>query len=416
MNLSGVLDGSFSEDHSLVDHGWLGDTESVIDLSLVKKTNDIKPQLELEWGLSKGTSFDIDDPVSTIETNSEDNFDNSDESEKVVFFARDLMNRGFRGSKVVEALRKKYPQESLRKASDGLRDMFAFEGIVGRIMVDARGYKDCHSAMKSASASPYKRFIKHVYGCTCGDPHMIPENDLDVIGDNFESTGDSIQDFFASESAPKKMIAHCASIRLPIYAGGGDLDPSFVDSTLIDMNNLGMVAPSVVASIQNRKISNVAKIKAAFEWIDQQMDDEENGQYAEPVDNQEFKIQEADNELEIFDAPEEYVAPDSLEISLDDVDVMDEGAEQLPIELMDETSEGQIGLEDEASIFEPISIDEQPGSVSFDIEESIPDIEFIPEQFKEPEFEGIDEYEIEEEKIIPSDLQISMKQDQEIEL
>lgn len=374
MNLTNMLRRDAAvEDHSLVDHSWVETGLSrkdgpILDIESMKNPNNVKPQLEVEWGLGGG-DIDLDEPAGIVQRNipEDDNDANS-----VILFARDMMNRGARGRQVAAALRGKYPQPLLAKAQKGLRAMFALEGLVGRIMVDARGYRNCQAAVKSASLSPYKRFIKYVYGCSCGDPHTIPIREHGVIGSVAAGTGNATDDFFASDHSASVSVPHCRSTMMPILSSRGDLDPSLMDGTLVEMMNLTPLPESVADQIRAMKCSDMAKIRAAFRWIDKQADSAEDAKYAGRVDASEFQLRRADNEIDLSGLP----------------------LAELPV-------------------------DEKPGDIELDELFDAPQIDVDLVQFQEPEFEGSDEVTLDPTKSAPADLAVEMVHginEQDIEL
>jgi hypothetical protein len=138
-------------------------------------------------------------------------------------------------------------------------------------------------------------------------------------------------------------------------------------------------------------ISNLAKARAAFRWLDKQVDAAEDRKYADVVDNSEFIVQQADNEIDIFDGPEAGIEVDGTNPSLstdidydplgqnmfdgmgaipggmDEVEVVGEfGQEQLPIELMDERgSSALVQVNDPEEVFEQQDI--EPNQVDMDV-------------------------------------------------
>ena len=356
------------EDHSLVDHTWLEDP-SVMDLSSMRNPNNIKPELEMEWGLG-GPTINLDEPAGVVQRNIPE--EDMGDASAVILFARDMMNRGCSGRQVAASLKSKYPPVLLAKASKGLRGMFAMDGLVGKILVDARGYKSCQDAMKSANASPYKRFIKCVYGCDCGDAHELPMNDAVVIGPVPETTGNAMDDFMASDGGTVKMAAsHCRSTMMPRMAAG-DLDKSLLDGTLTELMNTTPLPEGVVKDLRAMKVSNLAKARAAFRWLDKQADKADDAKYAGKVDASEYSLKRADNEIDIVDAVPSDIAVNEMPGELD-------------VEIFDAPS----------------------SSLDFDVE-----------QFKEPEFEGVgDEVGLDEE-VTPDglvDVELLSRPDDEME-
>ena len=377
------------EDHSLVDHSWLKDG-SILNIESMRNPNNIKPQVEVEWGLG-GPDIDIDEPAGAVKRNIPE--ENLGDAGAVILFARDKMNRGLRGSQVVAALRAKYPAALLASASTGLRQMFAMEGIIGRIAIDARGYKNCQAAVKAASNSPYKRFIKYVYGCSCGDHHILPMNDTSIIGSDVASCGNGFDDFLAGDKTTAKTAAYCRTTMLPVMAAG-DLDKSLLDSTLIDMGDLTPVPQEVVKKVGAMKASNLRKIQAAFKWLDKKADATESSRYAGKVDASSFQLKKADNEIDFFNGPEAEIevdgtnpylmtdidprapfktnfdGPTSLPGLLDDLEAMTpqgEGEAQIPIELMDERGGAtQVQIDQPAQPIKRQVVEQRPCNMDVD--------------------------------------------------
>ena len=354
MDLTDVLR-DVSKAASLVDHEWyvegiLNPGKPTFDPAAegIKKRNNVKPELEVEWGMA-GPQIDLDEPAGVVERNIPvENLENI--TDKVIMFARDQQNKGKMGKMLVKALRANFDQGTLKIAKSALRKQFALDGIVGCIAVDGRGYKSCQDALKAASNSPYKHFIKHVIGCQCGDPHMLPQvatASLKKLSE--EVTGNATDDFFASSDHKVAMTSHCRSTMLPILSWRGDLDPSEMDSTMLDIQNTTGLPEGETDKLwddrkNNKYSSNLEFIRAAFREVEAYKGKKEAIDYSKKADISDFMIQPSDNEID-FSTP---IQPD-LDL-----------------------------------------IPEQPELDVVEGEEFMPqDVEM--EQFMEPEFEGIDE-------------------------
>jgi hypothetical protein len=444
MNLTAIFKRDAAiEDHSLVDHSWMKETGlsrddgAILNIESMRNPNNVKPQLEMEWGLG-GPDINLDEPAGMVKRNIPE--ESLGDSDAVILFARDLMNRGFRGRQVVASLRAKYPHVLIAKAQKGLRAMFALEGLVGRIMVDARGYKNCQAALKAASSSPHKKFIKYVYGCTCGDPHVLPMNDRSVIGNISASSGNGFDDFLAGENTTLKLVSHCRSTMLPIMASQGDMDKSLLDDTFVEMMNLTPIPQGVINQVTAMSTSNLGKVRAAFRWLDKRIDATEDAKYAGGVNASEFEIRRADNEIDLSGLPQDdlsvdgtqpslmtdietegfaptnFDGPDTLPSIFENVELMTSpDQEQIPVELMDEENMAEIGLADDVTAPGQIDMDERSGDIEVELFDS-PQLDIEMSQFNEPEFEGTDEIDLECPKCIPSDLDVNMTQGQDIEL
>ena len=377
MDLTDVLR-DVSKSAALIDHEWyvsgmLKPGEPTFDAESegIKKRNNVKPELEVEWGMA-GPQIDLDEPAGKVDRNIPDEC-MPDMTEKVIMFARDQQNRGRMGKKLVRALRAKFDQKTLRMAKDELRKQFAFDGVVGCVAVDGRGYKSCQDALKAAANSPYKHFIKHVIGCQCGDPHMIPSAATSTLSklsamtkEEEDKTCNATDAFFASGEHKTSVTAHCRSTMLPIISWRGDLDPSEMDSTMVDIQNTtGLPEGSFDKLWDDRKngkySSNLEMMRAAFREVEAHKGRMESVDYSKKADINDFMIQPSDNEID-------FAAPAQSDIDL---------------------------------------IPEQ--SVLDDIEQE----EFAPQdvemcQFMEPEFEGTDVVPVEDVKPLPQTLEMEM--------
>lgn len=284
MNLTSIFRKDAAiKDAAVTNLEWLQDGiihpgEPQLDLSGVKKHNNIKPELEVQWGNAPG-AVDLNEPAGEVKRNVPE--EAQMDAGPVILFARDMMNRGSSISKVASALKAKYDLPTLKKAKAGLTELFKMDGIIGRIAVDGRGYESCKDAYKAASNSPYKRFIKYAIGCCCGDPCMMPVNQSELMGDVVtESTGNPMDDFLASKQASEvKKVACCRSTMLPILSG--DLSPNEMDDTLVEVMNVTGMPPAVKEQIASKNASNMAKVKAAFRWLDRNAAEEQEKKYSD---------------------------------------------------------------------------------------------------------------------------------------
>jgi len=197
---------------------------------------DTKPEIELQWGYGDIEPEFNEPNAGEVERNIP--VEDLGDASPVIMFARDQMNAGVMGRDLVGLLKQRFDQSSLMAAREGLSEMFRLQGIVGCVAIDGRGYKSCREAMKMASRSPFKRFIRYVIGCECGDHEMLPDG-RDMTANEVESTGNPLDDFLGDGAAHKEALrAHCRSTMLPVIAGEGDLDESEMDQTLVEVLNL----------------------------------------------------------------------------------------------------------------------------------------------------------------------------------
>jgi hypothetical protein len=372
MNLNDVL-----KEASVIDHSWWVDGilqpgKPTFDAESedIRKRNNVKPELEVEWG-GAGPNVDLNEPAGVVERNIPE--ENLEDVDSIIVFARDMMNRGMPGASIVRELKAKFDQTTLKKAQSGLRKQFALDGIVGCIAVDGRGYKDCHAALKAASCSPYKHHIKYVIGCHCGDPQLIPLNSSLGIGKVVKSSGNAVDDFLGSEAEHKTaMVSHCRSTMLPILSFRGDLDPSEMDQSLLDLMNMSGLPEAQYQNLwddrkNNKLSSNLGTIRAAFRWLNARKHKDGSSKCAQPVGPSEFQVGVADNPLDILPPP---VA-----------DITD--------------------------------LDAAPGNVSLEVP-SFESLDVEMDLFREPEFEGTDEVALNDVQSPEGLLDIDMRQDMEI--
>ena len=304
MNLSNF----FERDAAIVDHDWMakgltepeGPDGSLFDFDAIKNPNNIGPELEVQWGGGDG-AIEFSEPAGIVQRNLPD--DAEDDANNVIIFARDQMNRGVMGRDLTNSIREKFSSEAIRKSSEGLREQFKLEGIVGCIAIDGRGYESCQEALKVAENSPNKRFIRYVIGCQCGDPQEIVADSQDGLMDSIvKSTGNAADDFLANtQKHAVKLVSHCRSTMLPIM--GQDIDPSEVDSGLIDLVRVNDLPDGEVEKLEkdrhnDKYSSNKSVLQAAFRRAQALREASEEAPYVVPVDASDFRLHQADNEIE----------------------------------------------------------------------------------------------------------------------
>jgi len=300
------------------------------------------------------------------------------------------MNRGVMGKKLISSLRQKFTADDLKAAKDGLRSQFALEGIVGCIAVDGRGYKNCQAALAAATHSPFKGFIRHVIGCSCGTPHQIPSSDGRMVV--AESKSGSVDEFLASgDNEGTKLVSHCQSTMLPILAAKGDLDSSEMDQTLIDVMNVTELPEDAVQTIRESKCGNLQKVQKAFRQLVSIRDRREAEKYSGKVDTAGFVVDTEERPIELVDAPKkEEVA----------VDLNRETTAELQINSKKDGSKG-------------LPVNEKPAELVADVVAfAAQDVEM--ETFKEPEFENADEIGLDEELPGPGEVDVDLRQDMQV--
>jgi hypothetical protein len=268
-----------------------------------QKDNNIKPALEVEWGM--GTVIPSFDEKNSGEVQRNLPAESQVDVGDVIVFARDQMNRGVMGKSLLASLKRKFTSDLLVKAShNGLRKQMDLEGIVGCIAVDGRGYKSCKAAMEACSHSPFKSHIKYVMGCECGTPHMLPSKTASMK--EVSSSGNGFDDFMNSnDKAEVEKVAHCQSTMMPIMAGAGDLDESEMDQSLTELINVASLPASVARNIKAGQLSNIKKVQLAFKKLVAIQETNETYKYSSKIENAGFVIDTEDRPIDLVDVRDE---------------------------------------------------------------------------------------------------------------
>lgn len=373
MSIASIMDEGTIRKSSLQDLRWLetglvqpGNPNFSPTGPIGQKDNNIKDDLQIEWGYG-AIAPDLSEPdAGFVERTLPEGFN----AAPIVFFARDMMNRGLTGRRLSAALRSKFSSEDLVAAKEQLSKQLALQGIVGTIAVDGRGYKDCKAALRSASISPYRGFIKYVIGCSCGTPHMMPDN-REAGRTMSASSGNAVDDFMAaSEPHRMAMVSHCRSTMLPILAARGDLDKSELDSTLVELVNIAGLPAGMSAKIRNYKATNLNKVRVAFRFISERSEAGASGKYTGKVNTSEFVVD----------------------------------TEERPIELVTPVDASQI------------DVDPTPARMSAEEAVQLPPQEIEMKTFEEPEFRGGSDIELDEPTVRPDDIKVDMSGGGDIEL
>lgn len=300
MDLTSIM----RRDAAIVDHEWMKSkgglisrgNQPLLDVEGITNPNNTKPELEVQWGGGTGPDFEFADQEDAGVV--ERDLDGDGDVDDVVIFARRMMNKGLMGRDLNRALRNKFAVETLKKASDGLSNLFNLEGIIGCIAVDGRGYENCRTALDDAKLSPYKAHIKYVIGCNCGTPHTLPKNAQGPLLGMGSTTGNAVDDFFASDNGHEEtLISHCRSTMLPILSS--DLDPSEVDSGIIDLMTTTELPQDVAEEVKKQK--GMKAMQAAFKWLQRAREARQDAEYAASVDVSEHILKPSEPVVEIND-------------------------------------------------------------------------------------------------------------------
>lgn len=370
------------------------------------KDNDSKDDLELQWNYG-----DIGNDYSNSPEAAKQPLP-TDSTKEIVQKMRDYLNQGMPKNDIIILMVQSYPQDAVVAALKQwkAKNMHKLEGIVGRVAVDVRGYKTPKDAMRSASKSPYKKFIKYVVGYNGDNVIHVTENSKTLLASNeAESTGNATDDFFASENKDVKANVYCKDLMMPLLARSFDLDDSYADSTLVEMSASNLLTEKEVADISSQPISAYAKVKKAFLLIDEKKKLAKAKSYKGKVDASAFKIKKADTPIEISNE-----APKGVEIT----DVAPPKPEEVIVPVV--SSLKNVKIEKDSGLQVKVG-KEKPKSLNFKVKKADLelDIEKKPEEsldvmaecFKEAEFEGIDNVELDEEKKAEGMLDVDERSD-----
>jgi len=317
MNLDDML-----KEASIIDHSWYENglstvvEEEVADMA-DPKPNNIKNELEVEWG-NGGPVLDLGEDIDVVKRNIPEG---EDLGPRVVMFARECMNRGMMGKELISALKGKFDAHTMTAEKEELKAQLDLQGFVGCVAIDGRGYNSCKEALASAENSPYKDAIKCVIGCSCGDAVEMPVTGEGII--LAESSGNSMDDFMASEDVYKpESIACCCSTMLPIVSAQSDIDEEYMAPSTLDLMNVTGLPEGEIAAIEASEGSWKDKAKKAFKAAYRAKEAAVEAPYKDTVDASEYKLTVADNEIEIEGEP---VAP--IEVAPEMAEVIVESSE-----------------------------------------------------------------------------------------
>lgn len=426
MNLDGMLKEGSLTDLSWLENGMKNPGEITFNPFEGHKDNNIKHEAQEQWGYS--------DISPIFDENSGEVLRNIPEKDlgdaaPVVVFARHLMNQGATASVVDRELKARFTRDEMHKGLRGLKQLFAMDGIIGRVVVDARGYDSCEDAVKAAAKSPYKRHLKYVMGCSCGDPQMIPVADekQEIVA----STGNAMDDFFADEKVHQvKMTPHCRSTMMPICSSTDGIDPTWTDKLLTVMENVSGLPVDTAKRIREMDDKPIKKIQMAFKMIDHMKAQAARSRYSDPVNASEHVIETAENEIEIMAAPmgdidvdpvnhaiqHEVVPepiPELVQASVDMTAEMTEielaAAAEAQLDGIELSEAGEISLAEKKAAVRPLEVDATAGD---NIGAEFPAV--LTEAFIDmtPEsggiFTGSDVIELEPERVAKSELEVDM--------
>jgi len=358
----------------------------------------------------------------------------------VIVLARDMMNRGATWTQVVRGLKGRFATETLIEAKEELRKLVAMDGLIGRVVIDGEGYENCSHALKAAENSPYKNSIRYVTGCSCGDPVLMESRTGHQMESVLEVPENFADAFFAAEDAPKPVqVPHCRSTMMPLLAAQGDLDQSEIDPTMIDLMNLTGLPEGETEKVMKRPEKGLKKWQHAFQMADKLRENQEVEKYAGPVDVSEHQIEVSDQEIELHAQGPGEIDVDPVNHALqqevepvaatstnypgrmvfgDKVEEIELTGEvdlsQLDVQLTNGEDKNSLLLAEEKEAPKALDVDERAAEVEPDIISfSAQEVEMT--QFQEPEFEGVDDFELDAPRDIGVELDVNMTQNMTIE-
>jgi hypothetical protein len=276
-----------------VDLKWL-ESEDTIDPEKegVHNPNNVKGELEIQWN-GKGIEplYKDEEFAGEVKRNLAEDQKGIAKKDRVIKFARQAMNSGLMGRKLAAALKRSFTAEDLKFARAELEDQLSLDGIVGTIMIDARGYRNCSEALKVASNSPYKGHIKCVLGCRCGDLIHMASKSSSVASVPY--TGNASDSFLSTtETHASRIACHCPSTKMRVIKAGEDLSNETMDQGIIDA--LSMAHRVGANESEIKKVSCCAskklKVASAFRLLDSIEEKKVAAKYVGTVDSSQYKI------------------------------------------------------------------------------------------------------------------------------
>jgi hypothetical protein len=392
LDLSGKVP---SRTASAVDLEWLSDGKTIdVEKEKMRNPNNCKSELEIQWSHNGiKPSYKNEDVSGEVERNPGEDNTAKAKKDKVIKFARHLMNSGFMGKRLASAIKSKFTAEAILAARSELTEQLSYDGIVGTVLVDARGYRACSEAIKVASNSPYKKYIRGVIGCNCGSPICVATGKASVstMGVN-RNASDA---FLASDTKVVERTAnHCPSTKAKIFTAGEELSDENMKDTLIDVSTMAQRAGASLGDIKSAAAkSGTARVASLFRLLDSAAVKKAAAKYASTVDNAEHRI--AAGEL-AFD----------LEPSVGGIDI--DGSKGMSEEFADQELPVDIAI---LINVVPVNGNEiadiDTGDVGFSGTLPIDEQGFVP-----PEMEGGDEFELGGTPGVKDPMDVDMKFDE----
>ena len=146
------------------DLGWWINAETFDVAGNHRNPHECKDELAMQWG-NEGY---IVKPDSNIVPVQKENKKASIQA-SIVQLTRSLMNSGMKTAAIRDYLEKHQNPAVIKGCSQEIDRQLRLEGSVGRFVLDARGYKNCADALRFAEKNPFKKYIRYMIGCNCGN-------------------------------------------------------------------------------------------------------------------------------------------------------------------------------------------------------------------------------------------------------
>lgn len=211
------------------DFGWWMDAESFDIDKNQRNPHECKDELALQWGNDGFVIQTDDNNVAVMRESRKASVQNA-----FVMQARSMLNAGVAANDIRAYFAKHQKPEQVKACSTEIERQLKLAGSVGRFVLDARGYRDCSEALRFASKNPFRKYMKYMIGCTCGNHTKMKK----ITATAFTSTGDPIQDMLENnQQLDSEEVDVCPRTGFQLMSGEGDIDASWAGDTMIDVMN-----------------------------------------------------------------------------------------------------------------------------------------------------------------------------------
>lgn len=211
------------------DLGWWIDAETFDVEGNHRNPHECKDELALQWG-NEGYTLDTDEKIVPVKAENKMASVQAD----IIQLTRSMMNSGMKTATIREYLAKHQNPNVIKACSQEIERQLRLEGSVGRFVLDARGYKNCAEALKVAEKNPFKKHLKYMIGCTCGNHIKTKSFKSGMMLSGGDPIGDVMNDKSGTSVETKDS---CPKTGMQILSGQGDLDESWAGNTMIDVLN-----------------------------------------------------------------------------------------------------------------------------------------------------------------------------------